>query len=134
MVSIEDVLNLIFSLPEKHRHHATLLMNDNTLLQLYREAMAQGKQLLFGKTADGRTDTFFGMPIARCASMPDSRAGSIPVLCGDFRQVYINDCGKRCIKRLNELYAASDHVGFMLSQRSGIKLTVPEAVKGLKVA
>ena len=61
-------------------------------------------------------------------------AAQVPVLFGDFRQVYINDCGKRSIKRLNELYAASDHVGFMLSQRSGIKLTVPEAVKGLKVA
>ena len=133
-VSIEDVLNLIFSLPEKHRHHATLLMNDNTLLQLYREAMAQGKQLLFGKTADGRTDTFFGMPIARCASMPDSRAGSIPVLCGDFRQVYINNCGKRGIKRLDELYVVNNHVGFLLAERVGIKLIVPDAMAALRVS
>lgn len=35
-VTLQDVLNLIFSVPEKHRRNGTLLMNDNTLLQLYR--------------------------------------------------------------------------------------------------
>lgn len=132
-VSLDDVLNLIFSVPEKYRRRGVLLMNDATLLNLYRQCAEQGSNLWFGKNRDGQ-DTFFGVRIACCGSMPDAASGQVPVLFGDFRQVYINDCGKRCIKRLNELYAASDHVGFMLSQRSGIKLTVPEAVKGLKVA
>ena len=128
-VSLEDVLHLIFSVPEKHRRNSTLLMNDNTLLQLYKQAMAQGKQLLFGNG-----DAFFGMPIVRCAAMPDAQPGSIPILCGDFRQVYINNCGKRGIKRLTELFAANNHIGFLLAERVGIKLVVPDAVKGLQVA
>ena len=127
-VSLDDVLHLIFSLPEKHRRNATLLMNDNTLLQLYKQAMEQGKQLLFGNG-----DTFFGMPIVRCAAMPDAQPGSIPILCGDFKQVYINNNGKRGIKRLTELYAANDHIGFLLAERVGIKQVVPDAVKGLQV-
>ena len=128
-VSLQDVLNLIFSVPEKHRRNGTLLMNDNTLLQLYQEAMAQGKQLLFDKP-----DTFFGMRIVRCASMPDAQPGSIPILFGNFKQVYINNNGKRSIKRLDQLFIANDHIGFLLSERVGIKLAVPDAVKGLKVA
>ena len=128
-VSLQDVLNLIFSVPEKYRRNGTLLMNDNTLLQLYQEAMAQGKQLLFDKP-----DTFFGMPIVRCGAMPDAQPGSIPILLGDFKQVYINNNGKRCIKRLDQLFIANDHIGFLLSERVGIKLAVPDAVKGLKVA
>ena len=128
-VSLDDLLHLIFSVPEKHRRNATLLMNDNTLLQMYKQAMEQGKQMLFGNG-----DTFFGMPIVRCAAMPDAQPGIIPILCGDFKQVYINNCGKRGIKRLNELYAANDHIGFLLSERVGIKLGVPDAVKGLQVA
>ena len=132
-VSLDDVLNLIFSVPEKYRRRGVLLMNDATLLNLYRQCADKGSALWFGRTHDGQ-DTFFGVRIACCGSMPDAAPDQVPVLFGDFRQVYINDCGKRSIKRLNELYAASDHVGFMLSQRSGIKLTVPEAVKGLKVA
>ena len=128
-VSIEDVLNLICSVPEKHRRNGTLLMNDNTLLHLYQEAMVQGKQLLFNKP-----DTFFGMPIVRCASMPDAQPGSIPILFGDFKQVYINNNGKRSIKRLDQLFIANDHIGFLLSERVGIKLAVLDAVKGLQVA
>lgn len=128
-ISLQDVLNLIFSVPERHRRNGTLLMNDNTLLQLYRQAMEQGKHLLFGNG-----DTFFGMPIVRCAAMPDAQPGSIPILFGDFKQVYINNNGKRSIKRLDQLFIANDHIGFLLSERVGIKLAVPDAVKGLQVA
>ena len=128
-VSLQDVLNLIFSVPEKHRRNGTLLMNDNTLLQLYQEAMAQGKQLLFDKP-----DTFFGMPIVRCSAMPDAQPGSIPILFGDFKQVYINNNGKRSIKRLDQLFIANDHIGFLPSERVGIKLAAADAVKGLQVA
>ena len=128
-VSIEDVLNLIFSVPEKHRRNGTLLMNDNTLLQLYKLCAAQGPSLWFG--SDG---TFFGMPIVRCAAMPDAAPGSTPILFGDFKQVYINNNGKHSIKRLDQLFIANDHIGFLLSERVGIKLAVPDAVKGLKVA
>ena len=35
-VSIDDVLNLIFSVPAKHRRNGVLLMNDTTLLHLYK--------------------------------------------------------------------------------------------------
>lgn len=128
-VSLQDVLNLIFSVPEKHRRNGTLLMTDNTLLQLYKQNAAQGPSLWFG--SDG---TFFGMPIVRCAAMPDAAPGSTPILFGDFKQVYINNNGKRSIKRLDQLFIANDHIGFLLSERVGIKLGVPDAVKGLQVA
>ncbi len=128
-VSLQDVLNLIFSVSEKHRRNGTLLMNDNTLLQLYKQAMEQGKQLLFGNG-----DTFFGMPIVRCAAMPDAAPGSTPILFGDFKQVYINNNGKRSIKRLDQLFITNDHIGFLLSERVGIKLAVLDAVKSLQVA
>ena len=128
-VSIEDVLNLIFSVPEKHRRNGTLLMNDNTLLSLYKQCAALGTNLWLGKD-----DTFFGYRIVRCASMPDAASGSMPILFGDFKQAYINNNGDRSIKRLNQLFIANDHVGFLMAERVGIKLTVPEAVKGLQVA
>ena len=128
-VSSEDVLNLIFSAPEKHRRNGTLLMNDNTLLALYKQCAAQGQSLWLGKD-----DTFFGYRIVRCASMPDAASGSMPILFGDFKQVYINNNGVRSIKRLDQLFIANDHGGFLMAERVGIKLTVPDAVKGLQVA
>ena len=128
-VSVEDVLNLIFSVPEKHRRNGALLMNDNTLLALYKQCAAQGQSLWLGKD-----DTFFGYRIVRCASMTDAASSSMPILFGDFKKVYINNNGVRSIKRLDQLFIANDHIGFLMAERVGIKLTVPDAVKGLQVA
>ena len=133
-VSIDDVLNLIFSVPAKHRRNGVLLMNDTTLLHLYKLCSAQGPNLWFGKTNDGKDDTFFGMRIARCAAMPEMASGNMPILFGDFRKVFINDQGERGIRRILELYALNDHVGFLIGERVDVKLAVPDAVKGLKVS
>ena len=134
LVSIEDVLNLIFSVPEKHRKNGLLLMNEHTLLELYKQCMSQGTNLWFGRTNDGKDDTIFGYRIVRSSAMPSVESGNTPILFGDFKKAYINDCGKRGIKRMHELYAVNDHVGFMLGERVGIKLMVPDAIKGLRVA
>jgi HK97 family phage major capsid protein len=50
------------------------------------------------------------------------------------KQVYINNNGDRSIKRLDQLFITNDHIGFLMAERVGIKLTVPDAVKGLQVA
>lgn len=133
-VSIDDVLNLIFSVPAKHRRNGVLLMNDATLLHLYKLCDEKGPNLWLGKTNDGKDDTFFGMRIARCAAMPEMASGNTPILFGDFKKVLINDQGERGIRRIAELYALNDHVGYLIGERVDIKLTVPDAVKGLKVA
>ena len=132
-VSIEDVVNLIFSLPEQYRRNGTLLMNEKTLLSLHKQCLAQGTNLWFGKTNDGKDDTFFGYRIVRSGAMPDAETGNIPILFGDFKKAYVNDCGKRAMKRLSELYSMSTHIGFLLSERVGIKLMEPDAIKSLKV-
>ena len=133
-VSLEDVVNLIFSLPEQYRRNGTLLMNEKTLLSLHKQCLAQGTNLWFGKTNDGKDDTFFGYRIVRSGAMPDAETGNTPILFGDFKKAYVNDCGKRAMKRLSELYSLSTHIGFLLSERVGIKLMEPDAIKSLKVA
>lgn len=133
-VSVEDILNLIFSVPEKYRRNGTLLMNEKTLLNLYKQCSASGTNLWLGKTNDGKDDTLFGYRIVRCSSMPEAQSGSIPVLFGDFKKVYINDCGDRGFRRMKELYSEFNQVAYMLGEHVGIKLAVPDAIKGLKVA
>ena len=133
-ITLDDILNLIFSVPEKYRRNGVLLMNDATLLHLYRLCAVQGTNLWFGKINDGKDDTFFGMRIARCAAMPDMNAGNAPILFGDFRQAFISDCGKRSMKRLKELFALNDHIGFVIGERVDIRLIAKDAIKGMKVA
>lgn len=132
-VSVEDILNLVFSVPEKYRRNGTLLMNEKTLLSLYKQCSASGTNLWLGKTNDGKDDTLFGYRIVRCSSMPEVQSGSIPVLFGDFKKVYINDCGDRGFRRMKELYSEFNQVAYMLGEHVGIRLAIPDAIKGLKV-
>lgn len=79
-VSIEDVVNLIFSLPEQYRRNGTFLMNEKTLLSLHKQCLAQGTNLWFGKTNDGKDDTFFGSALSEAVRCP-TRKRAIPRFC-----------------------------------------------------
>ena len=58
-------------------------------------------------------------------------AGKKILLFGDFSYYYVADRTNRTMKRLNELYAVNDQVGFIGTQRVDGKLIFPEAMKVL---
>lgn len=55
------------------------------------------------------------IPLVKAWTSLLALSGSTPILFGDFKQVCINNNGKRSIKRLDQLFIANDHVGFMLT-------------------
>ena len=55
----------------------------------------------------------------------------VQIAFGDFGYYWIADRAARSIKRLNELYAKNDQVGFKCTQRVDGKLVLAEAVKAL---
>ena len=61
----------------------------------------------------------------------DNDAGKKVLLFGDFSYYWIADRTNRTMKRLNELYAVTDQVGFIGTQRVDGKLILPEAMKVL---
>ena len=65
--------------------------------------------------------------------MPEIGASKIPLLFGDMSYYWIADRQGRIFQRLNELYAATGQIGFRTYQRVDGKLTLPEAVKTLKM-
>ena len=82
----------------------------------------------------GKPDTILGRPIYTSSYVPTVAAGQKVMLFGDLSYYWIADRGERTFKRLNELYAAADQVGFVTTQRVDGKLILPEAVKVLKMA
>ena len=134
VVSIEDVLNLIFSVPERHHRNGVLLMNEQTLLELYKQCMSQGTNLWFGRTNDGKDDTIFGYRIVRCSAMPSVESGNTPILFGDFKKVYINECGNAVFLMntvtMNKLRCAlgADAHDWITSRRDGSLLLMDNPV------
>jgi HK97 family phage major capsid protein len=64
--------------------------------------------------------------------MPAIAAGNKTIAFGDFEYYWIADRQGRTFKRLDELYANNDQVGFLGTQRVDGKVIMPEAIKILQ--
>ncbi len=82
----------------------------------------------------GKPDTIIGRPVYTSAFMPKLQSGNKVMAFGDFSYYYVADRASRTFRRLNELYARNDQVGFLTTQRVDGKLILPEAVQCLKLA
>ena len=63
--------------------------------------------------------------------MPEIGAGNKVILFGDFNSFWIADRQGRSFQRLNELYAVTGQVGFLITQRVDGRLVLAEAMKCL---
>ena len=83
----------------------------------------------------GKPDTILGRPIHTSGYMPALTGtaaqdkGKKVLLFGDFSYYWIADRQNRTLKRLNELYAVTDQIGFIGTQRVDGKLILPEAIQ-----
>ena len=133
-ITMEDMVDLEYSLKSEYRKHAVWLMSEDAYNRLRRIPHYQGHGVWRNDLQEGDPVRLFGYPIYICKTMDDVAPGSIPVMFGDFRYYWIGDRGKRVIKRLVERYADRGQVAFITSERVDAKLVLPEAVKMLKIS
>lgn len=82
----------------------------------------------------GKPDTLLNRPLKTSAFMPEIKGGSKVMAFGDYSYYWVADRQNRTFRRLNELYARTDQVGFLTTQRVDGKLILPEAVQLLQMA
>ena len=134
-VHFDNIYKLYYSLKSPYRRKASFLCNETLLLQLM--LLKDGNQNYIWKPGleVGKPDTILGRPIYTSGYMPaisgDASAdgGKKVLLFGDFSYYWIADRQSRTLKRLNELYAVTDQVGFIGTQRVDGKLILPEAMQ-----
>ena len=133
-ITLDDILNLEYSVKQAYRDNAVWLMSEDAYHKLRRIPHYDGRPLWNPNLKEGEPEYLFGHRIYICKSMDDVAPGSIPVMFGDFRFFWIGDRGKRVIKRLVERYADRGQVAFITTERVDAKLVLPDAVKMLKVS
>ena len=101
------------------------------LLQLMMLKDGQGNYIWRPALDIGKPDTILGRPIYTSGFMPGVAKGNKVMTFGDYSYYWVADRASRTFRRLNELFAANDQVGFMTTQRVDGKLILPEAVKAL---
>ena len=134
-VHFDNIYKLYYSLKSPYRRNASFLCNETLLLQLMLLKDGNDNYIWKPGLEIGKPDTILGRPIYTSGYMPAITGNATTdknkkvLLFGDFSYYWIADRQNRTLKRLNELYAVNDQVGFIGTQRVDGKLILPEAMQ-----
>lgn len=131
-ITADELIDLFYSLKSPYRRKAVWLVNDATLAIIRKLKDGAGNYLWTPSIQAGQPDRVLGCPIYTSPSMPKATAGLQSAVLGDFSYYWIADRVGRTFKRLDELYAINDEVGFVATQRVDGKLLLKEALTVLK--
>ena len=132
VITFDEIMDLFYSLRSPYRKKATFLMNDSTVKAIRKLKDASGNYLWQPSVTAGTPDTILNRPVLTSSYMPEIAAGNKTIAFGDYQYYWIADREGRSFKRLNELFAITDQVAFISTQRVDGKLILPEAIKILK--
>ncbi|EGK12967.1 phage major capsid protein [Desmospora sp. 8437] len=119
-VAVDDILAVVYDLPEQYARNGSFLMNRATELKIRQLRDENGQYLWQPSVQAGRPNTFLGHPIYQQGDVPDVDAGGKVVVFGDFKAGYvIYDRMGMTITRLNELYQEDGLIGFKFKSRVG---------------
>ena len=132
-ITVDNIIDLIYSLKSPYRRNAVFLMKDVTISALRKLKDANGAYLWQPSVQAGQPDRLLGYPIYTSPYAPSVAAGALPIAFGDFSNYWIADRMGRTVQRLNELYAGNGQVGFMATERVDGKVILSEGIKLLKM-
>ena len=134
IVTFDEIFDLYYSLKSPYRRSAQFVCNETLLLQLMKLKDKNDNYIWKPSLDIAKPDTILGRPIRTSSFMPGVASGEKVLLFGDLKNYWVADRQNRTFRRLNELYARTDQVGFMTTQRVDGRLILPESVKVLKMA
>jgi len=132
-ITFDEVMDLYHSLKTPYRNKAVFIANDMTVKSLRKLKDGNGQYLWQPSVVAGAPDTILGRPIYVSGYMPTLAASAKAMVFGDFSYYWIADRQGRTFQRLEELFSATDQVGFKTTQRVDGILTLPEAVQVLQM-
>ena len=133
VITIDDVISLIYSLKAPYRKNAVFLMNDATVGLIRKLKDGNGAYLWQPSVQTGQPDKILGFDVYTTPFAPAIAGGALPIAFGDFQNYWIGDRGGKTVQRLNELYATNGQVGYVATERVDGKVILPEAMKLLKM-
>jgi HK97 family phage major capsid protein len=132
-ITIDEIMDLYYSLKSPYRNRATFLMNDTTVKAVRKLKDGAGQYLWQPSLTAGAPDTILNRPILTSSFVPAIASAAKTIAFGDYGYYWIADRQGRSFQRLNELFAANGQVGFRATQRVDGKLVLAEAVKYLQM-
>ncbi|MEG0729634.1 MAG: phage major capsid protein [Anaerovoracaceae bacterium] len=132
-ITIDEVMDLFYSLKSPYRKNAVFVMNDATVKAIRKLKDGNGQYIWQPSITAGQPDTILNRPVKTSAYVPGIASAAKTIAFGDFGYYWVADRQGRSFQRLNELYAATGQVGFKATQRVDGKLILAEAIKVLQM-
>lgn len=132
-VTVDNLIDLIYSLKAPYRRNAKFLMKDSTISALRKLKDSNGVYLWQPSVQAGQPDRLLGYPLYTSPYVPDVAASALPIAFGDFSNYWICDRLGRTVQRLNELYSTNGQVGFICTQRVDGKVILAEGIQLLQM-
>lgn len=132
-VNWKDINALIHSIDPAYRNMSSfaLAFNDNTLQLLEEQEDSQGRPLWLPAVAGGTPATILGKRYFIDQGIADGGTTKKFMFAGDWNKFMLRRVRYMQLKRLNELYAESDQVGFLAFHRFDTLLEDTSAIKAL---
>lgn len=129
-ITSDEILELYYSLDEDYASNGTWMFNRNTEKAIRTLKDGNG-DYLWAKGFDGAPATILGRPVVVNKNFPDIGTGEKPIAFGDFSYYFIKDRKSMAMKRMDELYSTTGHIGYRVDKRVDGKLVLADAVKTL---
>ena len=128
-ITADELIDMQHSLKSGYRRKACWIMNDATISAIRKLKDGQGQYIWQPGIKEGAPDMLFNQRVLMSNYMPLIGAGNKVILYGDYSYYWLAEREGRTLERLNELYAVTDQVGFIGTQRVDGKLILPEAMQ-----
>lgn len=132
--SADVMIKGIYALKKTYRRNAAVACTSVTegIMATFKDST--GQPLWRMNSQDKAPNTFMGLPIINPEAMDDADAAGFPVCIADFAAGYrIRERGSITITRLDEAFATSDQVAFIVKQRIGAQTALPEAFQVIEL-
>ena len=119
-VAYSDVANLFGSLTQAYARNASWMMSTQTRAALMGQVTTTGAPIFDGNVQGDPFASIFGRPVVINDSLLGIATGNSAILFGDWKAGYLlRTDGGPMIKRLDERFADTDEVGFIIRTRVG---------------
>ena len=137
ILDMETMVQAIYKLNKTYRNNAVVSCNSATEGVMATFKDGNNQPLWRSNGVDKAPNTFMGLPIINPEAMDDlpiAAGSAYPVCIADLSAGYrIRERGSITITRLDEAFATSDQVAFIVKQRIGAQTALPEAFQVIKV-
>lgn len=134
-ITFDGLMEALYSLKAQYHPKATWLFHRNGIKKARKLKDGEGQYIWNPDVKGGQPDMILGRPYKMSEYVPDTWSASQYVgIIGDFSHYWIADALDMRVQRLNELYAATNQVGFIGRRESDGMPVLEEAFARVKLS